>query len=174
MKRLYINNGYNHDKIVLARKNMQDKKTRHTLNELLVGLFNYILYIEERNLKDKGVVLTMSEVHLLECIEKASDNSMTHIANRSMVTKGTLTTNISKLEKKGYVKRYKDDHDGRIVRLKITDKAKPVLEIHDAFHDHLIDKTIADLHLEDNEVLNQSLEQILAYFRDEYRSKANI
>ena len=26
---------------------------RHTTNELLVGLFNYILYIEDRNLKKK-------------------------------------------------------------------------------------------------------------------------
>ena len=153
---------------------METKKTRHTLNELLVGLFNYILYIEERNLKDKGVPLTMSEVHILESIVKTSDNSMSHIAARLMVTKGTLTTNISKLEKKGYVERYKDENDGRIVRLKITAKAEPVLKVHDDFHNHLIDKTLADLHLEDNEVLNQSLEQILAYFRDEYRSKANI
>ena len=36
-------------------------KTRYRLNELLVGLFNYILYIEEKNLKDQGVPLTMSK-----------------------------------------------------------------------------------------------------------------
>ena len=29
--------------------------TRHTLNELLVDLFNYILLIEEKNLRDQGV-----------------------------------------------------------------------------------------------------------------------
>lgn len=28
--------------------------TRHTLNELLVDLFNYILLIEEKNLRDQG------------------------------------------------------------------------------------------------------------------------
>ena len=39
--------------------------TKHTINELLVGMFNYILYIEERNLKKKNVKLSMSEVHLL-------------------------------------------------------------------------------------------------------------
>ena len=32
-------------------------QTRHTLNELLVWLFNYILYIEEKNLKASGVHL---------------------------------------------------------------------------------------------------------------------
>ena len=48
---------------------------RHTTNELLVGLFNYILYIEERNLKKRGIELSMNDVHILENIKKASDNS---------------------------------------------------------------------------------------------------
>lgn len=47
----------------------QKLNTRHTLNELLVGLFNYILYIEERNLKDSGVNLSMNDVHILENIQ---------------------------------------------------------------------------------------------------------
>ncbi|MFR9257017.1 MAG: hypothetical protein ACLVJ6_16815 [Merdibacter sp.] len=69
---------------------------RHTTNELLVGLFNYILYIEERNLKKRGIELSMNDVHILENIKKASDNSMSHIAARLMVTQGTLTTNVTK------------------------------------------------------------------------------
>lgn len=106
--------------------------TRHTLNELLVGLFNYILYIEERNLKKCGVELSMNDVHILENIHKASDNTMSHVAGRLMVTQGTLTTNVSKLINKGYVVRYKDENDKRIVRLKVTEKAKDVLKIHDS------------------------------------------
>lgn len=148
--------------------------TRHTLNELLVGLFNYILFIEERNLKNSGITLSMNDVHILENIEKASDNSMTHIAARLMVTQGTLTTNASKLVTKGYVVRYKDEFDKRVNRLKITDKAKKVLEIHDEFHNTMIDKTIGDLGLHENVILNESLERILTYFREEYREKANV
>lgn len=149
-------------------------QTRHTLNELLVGLFNYILYIEERNIKQKGVVLSMNDVHILESIQKASDNSMSHIARRCMITQGTLTTNVAKLIKKGYVIKYKDDEDKRISRLKITDKALDVLAIHDEFHKEMIDKALKDLHLEDNEVLNTSLENILAYFREEYSIKPEL
>lgn len=142
--------------------------TRHTLNELLVGLFNYILYIEERNLKACGVELSMNEVHILENIEKTSDNSMSHIAGRLMVTQGTLTTNVSKLINKGYIVRYRDEDDKRVFRLKNTDKAKGVLKIHDDFHANMIDKAIGDLGLDENEVLNESLENILKYFREEY------
>ena len=87
-------------------------RTKHTINELLVGLFNYITFIEERNLQAKGVPLSMNEVHLLENIDKASDNTMSHIAKRCMVTQGTLTTNARKLIQKGYVERYRDDKDG--------------------------------------------------------------
>ena len=46
--------------------------TRHTLNELLVYLFNYILAIEEKNLRDQGVDLSMTEVHILEAIQKVN------------------------------------------------------------------------------------------------------
>ena len=103
---------------------------RHTTNELLVGLFNYILYIEERNLKKRGIKLSMNDVHILESIQKASDNSMSHIAARIMVTQGTLTTNVNKLIAKGYVERYQDEKDKRIKRLRITEKALPILAIH--------------------------------------------
>lgn len=148
--------------------------TKHTLNELLVGLFNYILYIEEKNLQRNGVKLSMNEVHILESIDKASDNTMSHIAGRLMVTQGTLTTNVAKLINKGYVIKYQDEEDRRINRLKVTDAAKSVLMVHEAFHENMIDKALDELQLGDDEVLIQTLENILAYFRDEYRDIANI
>ena len=148
-------------------------RTRHTLNELLVGMFNYILYLEERNLKQKGVKLSMNEVHILENIQKTSDNSMSHIAKRLMVTQGTLTTNVAKLVTKGYVERLRDPADKRVVRLNITEKAEEVLKVHEDFHREMIDKTIGDLGLDENEVLIQSLENILEYFRQVYGQEDN-
>lgn len=147
---------------------------RHTTNELLVGLFNYILYIEERNLKKSGVKLSMNDVHILESIQKASDNSISHIAARIMVTQGTLTINVNKLVSKGYVERYQDEKDKRIKRLRITDKALPILEIHEQFHEKMIDQAIGKLGLEENVILNETLENVLSYFREEYREQAGI
>ena len=143
-------------------------RTKHTINELLVGLFNYITYIEERNLQKQGVPLSMNEVHLIESIQKASDNTMSHIAKRSMITQGTLTTNIKTLERKGYVERYRDEKDGRIVRLRLTKKTEPILRIHNQFHEQMIDRAIQDLHLDDNKVLMKSLDNIMEYFSSEY------
>ena len=145
------------------------EKTRNTLNELLVELFNYILYIEEKNLKDSGVPLTMNEVHTLESIQKATDNSMTYIARRCMVAQSTLTSNVTKLERKGYAIRYKDDRDKRINRVSITEKAVDVLKIHDEFHKKMIDKIMNNMAIGEDRLLMESLENIMGFFREKYQ-----
>lgn len=144
------------------------EKTRNTLNKLLVELFNYILYIEEKNLKDSGVPLTMNEVHTLESIQKATDNSMTYIARRCMVAQSTLTSNVTKLVRKGYAIRYKDDRDKRINRVSITEKAVDVLKIHDEFHEKMIDKIMNNMAIGEDRLLMESLENIMDFFREKY------
>ena len=150
------------------------ERAKHTLNELLVSLFNYVLYIEQNNLKDRGIPLTMHEVHTLQVIDKAEDNNMTHIARVCMVSKSTLTSNITNLEKKGYVVRFKDEKDKRINRVTLTDKAYDVLKIHDEFHREMIDKTIGDMAIEENHLLLDTLENLLGYFKAEYEQQTNI
>ncbi|EGL35439.1 transcriptional regulator, MarR family [Parvimonas sp. oral taxon 110 str. F0139] len=148
---------------------MAEYKTRQTLNELLVDLFNFILYIQEKYMKEKGVPLTMYEVHLLENVSKIENNTIGNIADAMLVTKGTLSVNASRLIKKGYLTKYVDKDDRRVVRVEITDKARDVLKIHDEFHENLIDRALEDLNLSDNEVLNKSFESILNYFKTEYK-----
>ena len=142
--------------------------TRHTLNELLVDLFNYILLIEEKNLRDQGVKLSMTEVHILEAIEKSESNMMSAIAKRLMVTQGTLTVSTSKLVKKGYVERVKDERDKRIVRLKLTERAENILEIHNRFHEEMIERLLNELELDKEVELIQSLRNLMEFFKGKY------
>lgn len=142
--------------------------TRHTLNELLVDLFNFILLIEEKNLQDLGVNLSMTEVHILEAVSKSESNMMSQIAKRLMVTQGTLTVSASKLVKKGYVERVRDEKDKRIVRLLLTEKADPVLAIHDKFHGEMIEKLLNELDLEKEEELIRSLKNVMRFFKEKY------
>lgn len=141
---------------------------RHTINELLVKLFNYILYIEGKNLKKKGVDLSMNSVHLLEIIQNTKENTMSNIAQTAMITQGTLTTNVKKLVENGVLERYQDSQDKRITRLRLTEKGKQIVAIHDAFHKEMIDRVISDLGLEDDVVLAKSLENLVDYFRKTY------
>ena len=142
--------------------------TRHTLNELLVYLFNYILAIEEKNLRDQGVDLSMTEGHILEAIQKSESNMMSALAKRLMVTQGTLTVSTSKLVKKGYVERVKDEKDKRIVRLHLTDKASTVLEVHERFHEEMIDKALNELDVDKEQELIRSLKNIMKFFKEKY------
>ena len=110
----------------------------------------------------------MNEIHVLEAIQKTADPTMTHLAQRLRVTVGTLTTAMNRLVEKGYATRYRLEEDKRKVMIALTEKADKVLEIHSGFHDEMIDATIADLHLDEDEVLLESLQNISLYFKNKY------
>lgn len=148
--------------------------TKHTLNELLVKIFNYILYIEEKILKQNGIKLSMNEVHILEMIQKSEDTSMSFLAKKLMVTQGTFTTNANRLIRKGYVRKYPDDKDKRITRLELEDVANSILKIHEEFHENMIDKVIRDLDLENDDLLNKTFIKIVDYFEEEYNNLTKI
>ncbi len=137
---------------------------RATLNHLLVDLFNHILSLEEMNLKNSGVALSMSEVHILENIRKSDSKIMSDVAKLQMITLGSLTVAVNTLERKGYVVRSRDIQDKRIVRLSLTEEADKMLAIHDRFHEEMIDAIVSDLHLDREEALMDALERVIAYF----------
>ncbi len=144
------------------------ENARKILNELLVDMFNHILVLEEKNLQDKGVKLSMSEVHTLENIQKSETKTMSDVARLSLVTQGTLTVAVNRLEDKGYIIRNKDKIDRRLVRLQLTQDALDVLKIHDKFHEEMIDSFISDLNIHEDVNLIRSLEKIMDYFRQNY------
>lgn len=143
-------------------------KAKDLINELLVEVFNNILTIEEKELRDLGVELSMSEVHVLEAIRNAELPTMTKVAKKLRVTVGTLTTSVGTLVKKGFVKRKRGVEDKRVVFLHLTDEALKVLEIHDNFHDKMIDAVFENLNLGEDEVLIKSLENVREYFKKHY------
>ena len=142
--------------------------SRQILNELLVVVFNQILSIESEYIRKKGVTLSMTEVHVLEAIKNVETPIMSKVAKKLRVTMGTLTASINILVKKGYVYREKVDSDKRKVLLSLSEKALPVLNIHDAFHDDMITNVIKDLSIDKNTVLIDSLKTLSDYFKEKY------
>jgi len=148
-------------------------RVKDSLNELLVNVFNYILNIESLNLKNQGVRLSMNEVHILEAIYNTDPPIMTNVANRLLITVGTLTTAIDRLVDKGYVERYQSEEDRRKVYLKLTEKGLKTKAIHDSFHNDMIENVIKDMHIDENSELIIALENIQKYFRDKYHERIN-
>lgn len=135
------------------------------INELLVDLFNRILAIENEELKQGGVTLSMNEVHVLEAIDNVPEPSMTFIASKLAITVGSLTTAINTLVEKGYVTRYRLPEDRRKVLIKLEDNALEVLSIHKIYHEKMIDAIFEDLKVGEDEILVNSLSRVANYFK---------
>ena len=140
-------------------------RSKDVINELLVEVFNHILSIEGQTLKERGVKLSMTEVHVLEAINNSELKTMGDVARRLRITLGTLTTSVDVLVRKKYVVRTRAKDDKRKVLLHLTDQALDVLKIHDGFHDEMVESMIGDLDLEKDEALIKSLENISNYFK---------
>jgi DNA-binding MarR family transcriptional regulator len=141
---------------------------KKVINELLVEVFNHILSIEGSKLKERGVKISMNEMHVLEAIQKTEDPAMSNIARRLRVTVGTLTTSVNRLVEKGYATRKREEEDKRKVIISLTEKAFGALKIHDNFHEEMLDALFSDMNLEEDEVLLQSLENLSEYFKNKY------
>lgn len=139
---------------------------RKLLNELLVELFNYILLLEERNLKVHGLKkLSITEIHIIEAIHKVKVPSMTEVAQKLMVTVGTLSTSVNRLIQKGFVTSRRSEQDRRVVLLSLTQKGEAALKIHDDFHEKMIDNILENTKFNEDELLINSLQKLMDFFK---------
>lgn len=143
------------------------ENARKTINELLVDIFNTILFIEERYMKSQGVKLSMTEIHILENVEKSQTKMLSDVARLQGVTAGTLSVAVNALVRKGYILKRKDAQDKRVLELVLTDSAEEVLKIHHRFHERLIDACIRDMQLEEESTMIFGLQKIVNYFKEE-------
>ncbi len=144
------------------------QENRVVLNELLVDVFNQILSIEQEELKKVGVVLSITEVHVLEVISKVEEATMGNVAKKLRVTLGTLTTSIDRLVKKGFVQRKVDQTDRRKVLIELLEPATEVLTKHEAFHDDLLRNLSLETTVNEDELLIKSLKNLNEYFKIKY------
>lgn len=148
------------------------KESEEILNILLVRLFNDILKIEGKVLKE-GVFsdLSLTETHIIEAIGIDREMTMSEVANELDITVGTLTIAINKLIKKEYVERRRIEEDRRVVLIRLTDKGIEAFKNHANFHDDMINSVIKELSHEEEIVLMSSLEKITKFFEEKYHFK---
>lgn len=134
------------------------------LNAYLVGLFNHILRIEEDTLEAYCPDLSVHEMHTIEAALTAKDNSMGAIAERLAVTPGTLSVAVRTLENKGYIERYKDEKDRRQVLLRLTEQGEIAHELHQKFHQSMVDAIIEKLSAAELPVFIKAIGAVDEYF----------
>jgi DNA-binding MarR family transcriptional regulator len=143
---------------------LNEVDAKKIVNELLVEIFNRILIIEAEYMKEQNIKLSMNEIHVLEAIQNVDEPSMSNIAKKLFITVGSLTTAINTLYQKKYVIRERDDNDRRKVLIKLTHQAKKALEVHDKFHDKMIDSIFDELNVGEDKVLIDSLRNLSSFF----------
>ena len=135
------------------------------LDDLLSNTFNVILRVEEKALDNKITEgLTITEVHTIVAVGLHGSNPMSVIASRLDVALATLTTAVSKLVAKGFIKRERSAEDRRIVLIGLTKEGRKVYRAHEVFHRNMITEALAELSEEEEQVLSKALAKVKIYF----------
>lgn len=131
------------------------------INNIMVDIFTLIEKLEEESVKDSSFEnLSLTEVHTLVAIGNGRPKTMTSVATALGINVSTLTTAINRLVKKGYVSRFKDERDKRIVRLRPTESGLEVIEKHEEYHDNVVGEALRRLSKNELSRLNRVLVEI--------------
>ncbi|MBU2546766.1 MAG: MarR family transcriptional regulator [Proteobacteria bacterium] len=105
--------------------------TRTQLARQVVRLTNKIIFLEKKSLLEHGKVkLYPSEIHLLDVIDREPGINASETAARLGVTKGAVSQTVTRLEKKGVVRKSRDRRNKNELTVHLTDLGNEVFEIH--------------------------------------------
>ncbi|MGT2756059.1 MarR family winged helix-turn-helix transcriptional regulator [Streptococcus ovuberis] len=128
------------------------------INEYIVSIFNNVLVIEENSLKSSQFNdLSLKEMHTIDAIGSIKDCQPTHVAQTLMVTLGTVTASLNRLEEKGYIERKRSMRDRRVVNLYLTKKGRLIYRLHRKFHRRMIAEIAEGFTPEEFEVMKKGL-----------------
>lgn len=128
------------------------------INEYLVSIFNRVQTIEETSLKSSQFHdVSLKEMHTIDIIGKQKNVTPSDIASELMLTLGTVTTSLNRLETKGYIQRNRSNVDRRVVHLVLTKKGKLLYRLHSEFHKSMVKKIIEEMNEEEMEALLKGL-----------------
>lgn len=131
------------------------------LNSYLVDVFNKILVVEEMSLKTSQFNdLSIKEMHTIDIIGNHAEVTPSDIAKELLLTLGTVTTSLNKLEKKGYVERTRSQLDRRVVYLNLTQKGRLIYRLHRKFHKSMVEQITNGMATEDMKSLQNGLKNL--------------
>ena len=146
----------------------EERGDKAIVDTLLSDTFNSILRIEERSLKNRLTEgLSIAELHTIVAVGLHEINSMKVVASRLDVTMATLTAAMNKLERKGFVERSRSELDRRQVLVQLTSKGRKAFRAHESFHKKMVDRALAALTQEEEELFVSALGKIKDFFDKE-------
>lgn len=75
-----------------------------------------------------GTGLQLSEFTIMEVLKHKGPLAITAIGDKVLLTSGSMTAAINRLERKGYVRRRRDANDGRRYHVQLTEVGKAIID----------------------------------------------
>ena len=136
------------------------------INDVLVNLFNEIWEREkEAIITEEFYDITNNDMHVIEAIGLADDNTMSSVAKKLGVTAGTLTTSVNALVNKKYAERERSELDRRVVYIRLTEKGVRAYKHHEEFHKQMTNAILSSLSEEELPILVKALDSLSQFFR---------
>ena len=123
----------------------------HTINDYLTSIFNKVNAIEENSLRTSRFHdVSLKEMHTIDIIGSTQNCTPSDIARELMITLGTVTSALNRLEKKGYITRQRSTKDRRVIHLYLTRSGRLLYRLHARFHKEMVKRFTNGL--DDNEL----------------------
>ncbi|MGL5256911.1 MAG: MarR family winged helix-turn-helix transcriptional regulator [Proteocatella sp.] len=138
-----------------------DEKNIKNLSE---QFFQLIMQLHKKVLKPeefmKGLPIPPSHAKVIFYLSHKGSTPVSVIAKELLISKPNMTPIIDKLFEEGYVNRYEDSKDRRILRVEVTEKAKDILKLKKELAVKSLISKLSELEDEDIYNLNNNLESI--------------
>ena len=110
---------------------------------------------------DSGELLYRIEIHVIVAIAENPGINLTGLSEVLGVTKGAISQKVKILEKKGYVKRYKNLDNNKKLLFELTEKGNKVFLGHIEFHKQFNDRILKEV----GKIEDSDLEKIIKMFK---------
>ena len=138
------------------------------LNDLFVTTYRLIERVEEVALRDlSDAKLTISEMHLIECIGGAGTEGriLADIAQELEISPPSATVAVKRLEKKGYVTKDRCAQDARRIHVRLTKEGQRAEIAHRYFHRKMARAVAAKMDETERAVLFGSIQKLNDFLR---------
>lgn len=114
-----------------------------------------------------NIKVSHTEAHLLDLMNKNPLKKVSELATLFGVTKGAVSQQIKKMEKRGLISRVRHNDNYREVFIELTENGKKVVETHTKFHDIIFEyfaATLDGLTDEKKQLINNLLDGLAGVF----------
>lgn len=129
-------------------------------------LYNLMIQKEKRDLKNSQFNdISVNDLHIIHIISLNDNITSSQISKKIMLTKATLTRSIDKLVRLGYVKRFYNKNDRRIINLKLSNRGKLLYRLHNKDNKKYIDMLLDGLSKDEKEEFLSRIEKLIEYIK---------